>query len=213
MSGLPMIACSDRRPMFPVVHWITRNGRSALVVLIGCSSCAGAIGLIMINRGPRAREPGAPTGRLSFYLKFLPSYFLGVQPGELLLSVLLDTGGAPDLAARCGGNRPGRYQNEVPDIQAVRIGYRGGDVAFDAGEPVHRLLVGIASLLELDDGDQFLGTVQRDRYRRDPTTCDLLDRRLNVLGIVVTPMDDQQILDAADNEQLTLEDETQVTGS
>ena len=37
MSGLPMMACSDRRPMFPVVHWITRTGRSALVVLIGCS--------------------------------------------------------------------------------------------------------------------------------------------------------------------------------
>jgi hypothetical protein len=48
MSGLPMMACSDRRPMFPVVHWITRNGRSALVVLIG-GSFAGAIGLIMFN--------------------------------------------------------------------------------------------------------------------------------------------------------------------
>jgi hypothetical protein len=31
-----------------VVHWITRNGRSALVVLIG-GSFAGAIGLIMFN--------------------------------------------------------------------------------------------------------------------------------------------------------------------
>ena len=30
-------ACSDRRPMFPAVHWITRRGRSAVVVLIGCS--------------------------------------------------------------------------------------------------------------------------------------------------------------------------------
>jgi hypothetical protein len=29
---------------------------------------------------------------------------LGVQPGELVLAVLLATGGAPDLAARCGGN-------------------------------------------------------------------------------------------------------------
>ncbi len=34
---------------------------------------------------------------------------LGVQPGELVLAVLLDTGGAPDLAARRTGNRPGRY--------------------------------------------------------------------------------------------------------
>jgi hypothetical protein len=78
---------------------------------------------------------------------------------------------------------------------------------------VHRLLVGIASLLELNDGDQLLGTVQRDRYRRDPTSCDLLDRRLNVLGMVVTSLDDQEILDAANNEQLTLGDETLVAGS
>src|ERR1700722_20899569 len=35
MSGRPMMACSDRRPMFPVVHWITRNGRSGLVVVMG----------------------------------------------------------------------------------------------------------------------------------------------------------------------------------
>jgi hypothetical protein len=31
MSGRPMIACSDRRPMLPVVHWITRIGRLALM--------------------------------------------------------------------------------------------------------------------------------------------------------------------------------------
>ena len=48
MSGLPMIACSERRPMLPVVHWITRNGRSGLVLLIGCSFAV-AIGLICSN--------------------------------------------------------------------------------------------------------------------------------------------------------------------
>src|SRR5512135_1355302 len=35
MSGLPMTACSERRPMLPVVHWITRSGRPVLVVLMG----------------------------------------------------------------------------------------------------------------------------------------------------------------------------------
>src|ERR1700677_4619883 len=35
MSGRPMMACSDRRPMLPVVHWITRSERSGLVVLMG----------------------------------------------------------------------------------------------------------------------------------------------------------------------------------
>src|ERR1700719_1370622 len=68
MSGLPMIACSDRRPMFPVVHWITRNGRSVLVVLIGCSF-AGVIGLIMFNRVHglsrlrKGQSPAMPTAR------------------------------------------------------------------------------------------------------------------------------------------------------
>ena len=28
MSGRPMIACSERRPMLPVVHWMTLSGRS-----------------------------------------------------------------------------------------------------------------------------------------------------------------------------------------
>src|SRR6478672_2918482 len=40
----------------------------------------------------------------------------GVQPKELVLPVLLGAGGAPDLAARRGGNRPGRYQDEISDI-------------------------------------------------------------------------------------------------
>jgi len=78
---------------------------------------------------------------------------------------------------------------------------------------VHRLLVGTAWLLELDDHDQLLSTFQRDRYRRDPATCDLVDRRLNILRIVVTPTDDQQILDAADNEQAIGDNESQVAGS
>lgn len=139
--------------------------------------------------------------------------FLGVQPGESVFAVLLDTGGAPDLAARGRGNRPGRHQDEVPDIQAVRVGDRGGDIALDLAEPAHRVLVGVAPLLELDDRDQLLGAVHRDRYRGDPAAGDLLDRRLDVLGIVIAPADDQQVLDAPDNEQLTLGEETQVAGS
>jgi hypothetical protein len=34
-----MMACSDRRPMLPVVHWITRSGRSVLALLIGTPLC------------------------------------------------------------------------------------------------------------------------------------------------------------------------------
>src|ERR1700758_3336103 len=118
MSGLPMMACNDRRPMLPVVHWITRNGRSALIgwLLCWCDWTH------YVQRGSLTRQP---TG-------------LGVQPGELVLPVLLNAGGAPDLAARRGGDRSGRHQDEVSDIQPVLIGYRGGDIAFDVAEPAHR---------------------------------------------------------------------------
>jgi hypothetical protein len=118
----------------------------------------------------------------------------------LVPPVLLGARGAPDLAARRCGNRPRRYQNEITDIQAVRIGYRGGDVALDVTEPACGVLVAVLALLELDDGDQLLGTVYRNRYRRDPAACDLLDRRLDVLGIVIATTNDKHVLDAADNE-------------
>ena len=70
----------------------------------------------------------------------------------------------------------------------------------------------LALLLELDHGHEVLRAVHGDRYRRDPTAGDLLHRRLDVLGIVVTPADDQQVLDAPDDEQLTFGDESQVAG-
>src|ERR1700744_5265569 len=104
MSGLPMMACNDRRPMSPVVHWITRNGRSALIGRLLCRSDW------TLQSEIRTRRKSAA---------------LGVQPGELVLAVLLDTRGAADLAARRRGNGPGFYQYEVPDIQAVRIRNRG----------------------------------------------------------------------------------------
>ncbi|KIX26594.1 hypothetical protein NP51_13695, partial [Lacticaseibacillus rhamnosus] len=43
-----------------------------------------------------------------------------VQPGELLQPVLLYTGGPSDLAAGCGGDRPGRDQDEVRHVETVR---------------------------------------------------------------------------------------------
>jgi hypothetical protein len=86
----------------------------------------------------------------------------GVQSDESVVLVLLDAGTAPDLAARRGGKRSGRNQNEITDIQAVRIGHRGGDFALDLPEPVQAVYPGVCSLLELDDGDDLLGTVDRD---------------------------------------------------
>ena len=74
----------------------------------------------------------------------------------------------------------------------------------------HRLLVGVAPLLEFDDGDKLLacrssGTAIAATRPRGY----LLDRRLDVVGRVVAPVDDQEILDAADDEQLAVGDEAQ----
>src|SRR3954469_44131 len=139
----------------------------------------------------------------------------GVQPNELVLPVLVGAGGAPDLAARRGGNRPGTHQNEVPDIQAVRIGYRGGDIALDLTEPARCLSLrrGISPLLDLDDRHQLLRAVHRNRNRRDPTAGDLLDRRLDVLGKMIATTNDEHVLDAADDEQPTIGREAQISGS
>src|ERR1700733_1697841 len=38
MSSRPMMACRERLPMLPVVHWITRSGRSAVLVVMCASS-------------------------------------------------------------------------------------------------------------------------------------------------------------------------------
>ena len=95
----------------------------------------------------------------------------------------------------------------------MRIGDRRRNVASDPAEPVPQILAGFTALfLHLDDGDQLLGAVHRDRYRRDPPIGNLLDRRLDVFGVVVASTDDQQIFDAADDEQLALVDEAQVAG-
>ena len=69
-----------------------------------------------------------------------------------------------------------------------------------------------AALLELDDRDQLLAPIVQDGDRGDAAAGDLLDRRLDVVGIVVAPIDDQQILDPADDEEFTVGDDAQVSG-
>src|SRR6202021_944097 len=53
----------------------------------------------------------------------------------------------------------------------------------------------------LGDHDQALATTILDGNRRDTAAADLLSGRLDVVGVVVPPVDDQQVLDAADDEQ------------
>ena len=60
-----------------------------------------------------------------------------------------------------------------------------------APSPSSASLLCIAPFLEFDDGDQLFGLLNRNRYRRYPAIGDLLGRRLDVLGIVVAPVDDQ----------------------
>lgn len=139
-----------------------------------------------------------------------PAIGLRRPTGRIALAIQTDARCTLNLAARRGRDRPGRYQHEIADGHTVLIGYRRGDVALDDIEPA---LGRIFTLLELDDGDQLLHVVHRDRYRRDTTAGEFLDRRLDVLGIVVATANDQQVLDAADDEELSLGDETQVARS
>src|SRR5208283_3907735 len=114
----------------------------------------------------------------------------------------------------CGNRyRTRSYHNEIRDAEAVRVGYRRGDFTLDDGELVRCLLVGLAAVLDFDDGDELLDALIRNRYRRAPTPCDLLDGRLYVIGSVVTPIHDQEILDAADYEQLVIKEESRVSRS
>jgi hypothetical protein len=58
-----MMACSDRRPMLPVVHWITRSGWSLVALIWG--SFAGVIELIMFNQ-PTSTRSGHLLHRVNF---------------------------------------------------------------------------------------------------------------------------------------------------
>jgi len=71
---------------------------------------------------------------------------------------------------------------------------------FDGAKLVQRILVGVTPLLEFADGDKLFGANIPNRYCRDPATGYLLDRRLDVIGIVVASIHDQEALDAADDE-------------
>src|ERR1700722_659861 len=73
--------------------------------------------------------------------------------------------------------------------------------------------MGVAPLLQFDDGDQLLGAIVGDRYRRGPASGYLLDGGLDVIGVVIAPVHDQQVLDAAHDEQLAVGDEANVSGS
>ena len=152
----------------------------------------------------------AHTGRLTSALSRAVS---GVQAGELILPVTFCARSATNLAARGDRNRAGRHQHEIGHPHAVRLRNRRRHFLFHSVKPVlrppHRmprfLISTIATSCSL--------LIVRDRDRRDAASGDLLDRRLDVVGIVVTPVHDQQILDAADDEQLAVGDDTQVAGA
>ncbi len=112
------------------------------------------------------------------------------------------------------GIEPGGYQNEIRDAQAVRLRYRRGDFTFDDAELVHRILVGVAPLLEFDDGDQLLGADHPEPL--SPRSG------LRVISWIVASMSSGEWLGSstinrslisAHDEQLSVEEEAQITGS
>ena len=77
-----------------------------------------------------------------------PSVGLGVQASELVVAVLLDARRAAYLATRRDGDGARRDHDDVADVQSMRVGDRGRNVASDAAEPVQEILAGLAALLD-----------------------------------------------------------------
>ena len=65
---------------------------------------------------------------------------------------------------------------------------------------------------EFDDGDKLFSAVIRHSYRHDAAAGDFLNRRLDVVRIVIGPIHDQEILDAARDEQFAFENDAEVSG-
>src|SRR5271156_320407 len=174
--------------------------------LIRCAACSGI-----------STQPHSVARVLSRQANSIIAHYfarvLSVQAGELILPVPLDTGRSSDLAAGGDGNRTRCYHNEIRDAESVQVGYRKGDFTFDDLEFINGLFVGVGAGLELDDGDELFGVLIRNRDRRATSRRDALNRCLEVVGRVVTPIHDQKILDTADDEQLAVGDEAQVSGS
>ena len=82
---------------------------------------------------------------------------LSVQAGELILPVVLDTRRSPDLPTCGDRNRTRRHHDEIRDAKTVRVGDRRGDFTFNGDELIRRILLGVAAVLEFDDGDQLFG--------------------------------------------------------
>ena len=79
------------------------------------------------------------------------------------------------------GIDPGRYQNEIPDVQAVRLGYRGGDIALDLGEPAHRVPDRLRSV-------RFLSSMTVTRFSVLFTGTDIAATRPRVISWTVASM-------------------------
>lgn len=93
-------------------------------------------------------------------------------------AILLHARPSSDLAACGHRNRTRRNHNEIRDAKTVRRRNPQRDLAFDARELVHRILVGVYAVLEFDDGDRLLGALVRNRYRDAAAPGEPLDRRI-----------------------------------
>ena len=119
---------------------------------------------------------------------------------------------ALDLAAGRPGRGAGLYQHRSFHGQIER----GADCAPDR---VEHLVVGAAAMRTrefLDDDDPFL-RIARDREHRATAWREAgvgaLDLAFRILRVVVIPVDDDEVLHAARREDITLVDESEVSGS
>ena len=74
------------------------------------------------------------------------------------------------------------------------------------------LLIGTTPVLDLRDRDKLLRGFVRNRNRSHPAPRNLPDRRLDVVRVVVASVHDEQIFNAADDEQFTIVNNPLVSG-
>jgi len=124
--------------------------------------------------------------------------------------VALATSAPHDLAARGLRHRAGTHELYGVDRQLAGLADRLPDRA------QHLVRVGLGARAELLDQDQPLGAVLLDGERRAAVASECrvapFDDLLHVLGVDVAPVDDDELLEPAGDEELAAAEEPEVSG-
>ncbi len=128
--------------------------------------------------------------------------------GEIAAAALT----ALQLAARCLRQRQRRDQHDVPRIDVVLVDDRRADGAHDRG-CVDLLRFGPRHFLN-DDKALLVLMLDAERGSERAVECGMRCRcgGLEILRVVIASADDDEILDAAGDEELAVAEETEIAG-